>query len=149
MSNETKVILNKKYALPLIQHGFALIDVAPSTKSPGQVAFIFKNSSELENEFGILRNADRVLKNMYGITLYDIRTLIGALQGYDITDDERYKVMDKLQAIDDMICDVKAPAPEHEDVKEEIDDVVEKLAESTKERLINIENLKDTMSGCK
>lgn len=133
-----KTILNKKYAMALIQKNFKLIDVQPSVKKPGEIAFIFENSDELEKEFSILLNESRIMKNMYGLTLSDIRVLIGVLQNYSIEDNLRFAVMDKLQVIDDMVCDYKAPV-ECNIQTDDIEIISNQLAE----------NLKQKLNGCK
>ena len=121
MGKEARTILNKKYAMAMIEKNFKLIDVQPSVKKPGEVAFIFEKTETFDEEFNILVNADRVLKNMYGLTFSDIRTLIGVLQGYTITDEERFAIMNKLQNIDDLICGYNAPVIKDEKTEENVE----------------------------
>jgi hypothetical protein len=99
MGKEARTILNKKFAMTLIEKNYKLNDVQPSIKLPGEIAFIFEKSEAFEEEYNILVNSERVLKNMYGLTLHDIRTIIGVLQGYKIEDNERFPIMEKLQVV--------------------------------------------------
>jgi hypothetical protein len=136
---DARTILSKKYGMSLIDKGFKLIDLQPSIKIPNEIAFIFEKSEALEEEFNILVNAERVMKNMYGLTFKDIRTLIGVLQGYSISDEERFSIMDKLQNIDDMITGYKASVTSEDPIKEEANEVSE----------INVDGLMNVMNGSK
>lgn len=78
------------------------------------------------------------MKNMYGMNLSDIRVLLKALQNYPIEDNERFQTMNRIQAIEDMICDSEIKDEVHEDVSEQ-----EVIA------AIDISELKRAMSGCK
>lgn len=84
MGIEVKTILNRKYGIPLIQRGFNIIDIQPSDKGNGDVAFIFERTPELEQEFTIMINENRLSKQLHGLTLYDIRTLSGMLSGFEV-----------------------------------------------------------------
>jgi hypothetical protein len=102
-----KAVLNKRFGLRLISMGFPLVNVEPSIKNPGEVTFFFQKSDELEKAFSVLLNESKVLKGMNGINLGDLEIILKVLQNYQITDEERFPVMEKVQLILDQICDIK------------------------------------------
>ncbi|MDD3173374.1 MAG: hypothetical protein PHF63_06910 [Herbinix sp.] len=116
---KAKTVLNKKYAMTLIEKNFKLLDVQNSIKMPGEIAFIFENSEEIEREFSILVNENKHMSGMHGLDLSDIKVLLKSLQGYELDDNERFRVMNKIQYIDDLICGYTAPANYDEVVTEE------------------------------
>lgn len=130
MGNEVKTILNKKYGVPLIQKGFNLIDIQPSNKGDGNIAFIFEKTEELEREFSIMLGESKLFKSLHGLTLCDIRTLCGVLQGYDIMDNDRFRIMGILTDIDNEICGYK----------KSVEDFNENICDEQTE--INVEDLK-------
>lgn len=50
MKQKTKVILSLHVANELIQQGFSVIEVKPSTKVKGNAAFVFESTSEFNQE---------------------------------------------------------------------------------------------------
>jgi hypothetical protein len=136
MSDNVKTVLNKRFGLALIKMGFPLVNVEVSVKVPGDVIFFFRESEELEKAFSQLLNENKLLKGMYGITLEDLEILLKVLQNYDVSDVERYPVMEKIQGIVDKVYDVKPYTGfENKEPEENVN--------------IDINGLKQSMSGCK
>jgi hypothetical protein len=142
---EVKTILNKKYGIPLVQKGFKVIDIQPSNnKGNGDIAFIFEKTDELEREFSIMINESRFSKQLHGLTLYDIRTLQGVLSGYEVSDEDRFRIMRILTDIDYDIIGYKEPEEEIINLPEEI---LETVSEDPVE--VNTNELIQAMSGNK
>lgn len=107
MSDNVKTVFNKRFGLALIKMGFPLVNVEASAKVPGDVTFFFHESEELEKAFSQLLNESKLLKGMYGINLGDLEILLKVLQNYDVSDEQRYQVMEKIQVIVDKVYDIK------------------------------------------
>lgn len=119
MGIEAMTILNRRYGIPLIQRGFNIIDIQPSHKSNGDVAFIFERTPELEQEFNIMVNENRFSKRLHGLNLYDIRTLIGMLSGFEVEEEDRFRLMGILNEIDNDICTYKVRSEENSEKLDE------------------------------
>lgn len=146
MGDEVKVILNKKYGIPLIQKGFNIIDIQPSNKGNGDVAFMFEKTEELEQEFSVMINENRFAKQLHGLTLYDIRTLSAYLGGFDISEDDRVRIISILTEIDNDICGYKEPLEEITN-NSDSEIMTEEVTEEYEE--VDIAQLKQAMSGAK
>lgn len=138
---QTIGIQKREYAMELIKSGFDILNVLPSKQNEGGLAYIFEKTEVLENEFQRIIRESRFSKQLHGLTLYDIRTLSGLLSGYDITDDDRFRIMGILTDIDYDICGYKEPEDITEAVPEEI--IEESIVE------LNVSELKQSMSGGK
>lgn len=135
--NNIKIVLNKRYALKLIKMGFPLLNVEASEKYPGEITFFFQGSDEIEKAFSVLINEVKILKNMNGLNLEDFEIILKVLQNYEISDNQRFLTMEKIQTIIDMVYDVK-PYSGNENIE------TEAIAD------IDVSSLKKSMmSGCK
>lgn len=131
-----KTVLNKRYGLALIKMGFPLVNVEASARNPGEVTFFFQQSEEIEKAFSVLLNESKIFKGMNGINLADLEVILKVLQNYQITDGERFSVMEKVQFIIDLVYDVK---PYIENESKETETVTD----------VDLNVLRNSMSGCK
>jgi hypothetical protein len=134
MSDNVKTVLNKRFGLKLIKLGFPLVNVEASTKNIGEVTFFFHESDELEKAFSVLVNESKMFRGMNGLNLEDLETMLQVLQNYQISDENRFEVMEKVQAIIDSVYDVK-PYTGSESKEPELNDE------------IDVNGLKNSMSG--
>lgn len=140
---KTIAIQKREYAMELIKLGFEILNVLPSKQHEGGLAYIFEKTENIGNEFQRIVRENKFKQQLHGLTLYDIRTLIGLLEGYDISDDDRYRILDVLSEIDNDICGNQEQA-ENNNIPDEIPaDIPEEPVE------VNVNELKQAMSGNK
>ncbi len=88
MDNRTLEIKKKKYGLELIRMGFELLDI----KSCGEEVYcIFKYTDEAEKAFKQLMEENK--KRKYLLSKTDICVLTDALNGYEILEEDRIRLL--------------------------------------------------------
>lgn len=147
MDREVKTIgiQKREFAMQLIKLGYEILNVLPSKQNKGGLAYIFEKTEDLENEFQRIIRENHFIKQLHGLTLYDIRTLQGLLSGYDIAEDDKFRIMEILTDIDNDICGYNVPNEIPNVVTEVIQEEI--IEEPVVE--LDVSELKQAMSGSK
>ncbi len=96
-------VRKKEFAMELLKDGFDIINVIP--ESDGKLSYIFEDSLELQVAFNNLLASYKSLDVLRKLSLWDIRLLEGMLEGQEVEDKEKVRLLNKLGDIGNVIED--------------------------------------------
>lgn len=134
-------VRNKKYSLMLVNKGYELIDFKPCSDG---VHCIFKYSDEALRAFKQLIAENK--KRSYMLSDFDVKILVGYLEGYDIYDDDRYRLLSVFDKSLNRMDSEPSEEIVNGDVEQEI--VLDEVSEETTTS-VDISQLKKAMNGGK
>lgn len=96
-------VKKKEFAMELLKQGFDIKNVLPG--SEGRLSYVFEDTPELQSAFNSLITSYKSLDVLRKLSLWDIRLLEGLLEGEDIDEKEKGRLLNKLGDIGNSIED--------------------------------------------